>query len=130
MAKKGTNKPTHKPVPNRNTNGPGVEAERSDKTAGAVKTVFVKKYANILVPALIAIITFLFYKASLNNQFTNWDDPSYINDNPLIKDISGHGLKNIFSTSIMGNYHPLTILSYAIEYSKVGLDPWLYHLDS
>lgn len=30
----------------------------------------------------------------------------------------------------MGNYHPLTILSYAIEYSFVQLDPWLYHFDS
>ncbi len=30
----------------------------------------------------------------------------------------------------MGNYHPLTILSYALEYSYVSFEPWLYHFDS
>lgn len=78
----------------------------------------------------IALLTWLFYKVSLQNQLTNWDDPGYIRDNALIKDISAQGLKEIFSTPIMGNYHPLTILSYAIEYSFVRLEPWLYHLDS
>ncbi|GAA4463192.1 tetratricopeptide repeat protein [Nemorincola caseinilytica] len=79
---------------------------------------------------IIALLTFTFYKASLQNLLTNWDDPGYIRDNALIKDLSAQGLKNIFSTAIMGNYHPLTILSYAIEYSFVRLDPWLYHLDN
>jgi protein O-mannosyl-transferase len=78
----------------------------------------------------IAAVTWLFYKVCLNNQFTNWDDPGYIKDNALIKDISSEGLKNIFSNSVMGNYHPLTILTYAVEYSYVRLQPWLYHLDS
>lgn len=91
---------------------------------------FVKRNINILLPILIAILTWLFYKTCLENQLTNWDDPGYIKDNALIKDISSEGLKNIFTTSTMGNYHPLTILSYALEYSFVRLDPWLYHLDS
>jgi len=79
---------------------------------------------------IIALLTFLFYKVSLENLITNWDDPGYIRDNALIKDLSAAGLKNILSTAIMGNYHPLTILTYAIEYSFVRLDPWLYHLDN
>lgn len=84
----------------------------------------------LLLAAGIALITWVFYSVCLDNQLTNWDDPGYIRDNPLIKDLSGEGLKQIFSTAVMGNYHPLTILSYAIEYSFVRLDPWLYHLDS
>ncbi len=91
---------------------------------------FFQRNFNILLPVAIAIITWIFYKTCLENQLTNWDDPGYIKDNALIKDLSGEGLKNIFTTSTMGNYHPLTILSYAIEYSYVRLDPWLYHLDS
>jgi protein O-mannosyl-transferase len=78
----------------------------------------------------IALLTWLFYKVSLDNLITNWDDPGYVRDNALIKDLSAEGIKNIFSTPIMGNYHPLTILSYALEYSYAGLTPWLYHLDS
>jgi tetratricopeptide (TPR) repeat protein len=86
--------------------------------------------AQVITAAAIAIVTFLFFKVCFDNQLTNWDDPGYIRDNRLIKDISTEGLKNIFSTSVMGNYHPLTILTYAIEYSFVGLDPWLYHVTS
>jgi tetratricopeptide (TPR) repeat protein len=83
-----------------------------------------------LIAGIISLITWFFYRVCLDNQLTNWDDPGYIRDNALIKDISGEGLNRIFSTPIMGNYHPLTILSYAIEYSYVRLEPWLYHLDS
>jgi tetratricopeptide (TPR) repeat protein len=91
---------------------------------------FIKRNINLLLPIALAVVTWLFYRACLDNQLTNWDDPGYIKDNALIKDISSEGLNNIFTTSTMGNYHPLTILSYAIEYSFVRLDPWLYHLDS
>ncbi len=83
-----------------------------------------------VIAGAVALLTWLFYKVSLQNQLTNWDDPGYIRDNALIKDITAQGLRQIFTTPIMGNYHPLTILSYAIEYSFVRLEPWLYHLDS
>ncbi len=86
-----------------------------------------------LIAGGIALLTWLFFKVCLDNQITNWDDPGYIKDNPLIKDVSAEGIKNIFSTSVMGNYHPLTILSYAIEYSYVQLKQefyYVYHRDS
>lgn len=80
----------------------------------------------------IVVTTMLFLKISLLNQFTNWDDPGYVLNNPLIKDISSEGIKNIFSWSnpVMGNYHPLTILTYALDYAKAGLDPYHYHFQS
>jgi protein O-mannosyl-transferase len=91
---------------------------------------FYKRHFNLVLCGSVAIATWLFYQACIYNQFTNWDDPGYIKDNALIKDLSAEGLKNIFSTAIMGNYHPLTILSYAVEYSYVRLQPMLYHVDS
>jgi protein O-mannosyl-transferase len=93
---------------------------------------FLQKYAQPLIIAGISLLTFLFFRTIINNQFTNWDDLGYITGDLLIKDLSAEGIKNIFSTAhpVMGNYHPLTILLYAIEYSYVGLKPWLYHLDS
>jgi tetratricopeptide (TPR) repeat protein len=85
---------------------------------------------HMVVAGCIALITWLFFRVCLDNQLTNWDDPGYIRDNALIKSTTPEALKLIFSTPIMGNYHPLTILSYAIEYSYVRLEPWLFHLDS
>ena len=84
----------------------------------------------VAIVACIAVITWLFLSPCLDNQLTNWDDPGYIRDDAVIKNISWDGIMNIFSTSIMGNYHPLTILSYAIDYAAKGLDPYRYHLDS
>ncbi len=84
----------------------------------------------LLIAAGIGLVTWMFLKSCLVNQFTNWDDPGYIIANPLVKDLSVDGLESIFSTSVMGNYHPLTILTYALEYSFVQLEPWLYHFDS
>lgn len=83
-----------------------------------------------LIATGIAIITWLVLKVCLDNQFTDWDDAGYIVNNPIVRDISPAGLKAIFSEPVMGNYHPLTILGYAIEYSLVELEPWLYHADS
>ncbi|MCW3123139.1 MAG: hypothetical protein JWQ38_2631 [Flavipsychrobacter sp.] len=107
------------------------------KTAGAKNSALstgfsgeLKQSTHLLIMAGIAIICWLFLKACLNNQFTNWDDSGYIQDNVFIKDLSATGIKAIFTHQVMGNYHPLTILSYAIEYSFVALEPWLYYFDN
>jgi protein O-mannosyl-transferase len=86
--------------------------------------------AHALIMAGITILAWLVLSPCLGNQFTNWDDPGYIQDNPLVKDLSLAGLKAIGSSSVMGNYAPLTVLSYAIEYGFVRLAPWLYHFDN
>ena len=85
---------------------------------------------HLLIVLGIAIITWLCLKVCLGNQLGVWDDIPYIRENRLVKDISWEGIKAIFSTPSMGNYHPLTILSFAIEYSFVQLEPWLYHFDN
>ncbi len=76
--------------------------------------------------ALVAVVWW-FLRGCLDAQFTGWDDPGYVNENPLIKDLSWEGVRNIFSKPVMGNYHPLTILSYALDYSAAGLEPFRYH---
>jgi protein O-mannosyl-transferase len=80
----------------------------------------------------IAIVTFLSYSACLDNQLTNWDDLGYIISDRFIKNDTLDGYLHIFSwdCQVMGNYHPLTILFYAFEYTYKGLQPFIYHLDS
>ncbi|MCD6010484.1 MAG: hypothetical protein K0Q79_346 [Flavipsychrobacter sp.] len=89
-----------------------------------------KPLPHLLIISFIAIVTWLFLKTCLDNDIATWDDTPYIRENALVKDLSWEGIKHIFSTPSMGNYHPLTILSYAIEYSFVQLEPWLYHFDN
>ena len=92
----------------------------------------INKYAQLFIITGIALVTFLFYITILDNKLTNWDDLGYIISDSLIRDISWKGIKAIFSihNSVMGNYHPLTILLYAIEYHYKGVEPFIYHFDS
>lgn len=84
----------------------------------------------LLIAAGIAVVTWFVLSPCLNNQFTDWDDAGYFVNNPIVRDISADGLKKIFSEPVMGNYHPFTMLTYALEYNAVELEPSLYHIDS
>jgi protein O-mannosyl-transferase len=78
------------------------------------------------VPAILAALIFVSYIPVWQNEFV-WDDKPYIMVNDLVKNFN---LKGIFTEFVVGNYHPLTVLSYAIEYALVKEQTWLYHLDN
>ncbi len=79
------------------------------------------------LPTVIAI-TFLCFFPSLQDKFTNLDDTNYILDNPVVKNINAEDLKAIFSEQFVGNYQPLTMLSYMLDYKFFGTNPFGYHL--
>lgn len=85
----------------------------------------------ILLPILI-LITVAIYFRSLNNKFTIWDDDVYITENPDIRTLHGDSIvytvQKTFKTYVVGNYHPLTMLTYCLEYQKFKLRPKPYHL--
>lgn len=91
------------------------------------------KKPSLLIPALVAVailvITYFSFSPSLNCEFTNWDDPRYVLENPLLKSTSTENIKTIFKTKEVSlNYHPLTIISLAFDYSKGKYDkPEVYH---
>ena len=91
-----------------------------------------KKSTDRLWLSGILVLTFLAFSPSLFNEFVNWDDYAYIVDNPIIRSLSAENIQFIFNTNtfVVGNYHPLTVLSYALEYSLFKLDPLYYHLDN
>lgn len=73
------------------------------------------------------LAVFLSYWLIRNLEFLSWDDNVYVYENPLVRNLSWTGIQDIFRNFVMGNYHPLVILSYALEYSIVGIKPNLYH---
>lgn len=73
-------------------------------------------------------VTLVILWPTINNGWTNWDDQFYVLHNPLIRDISINWLQETFSTlQVQGIYHPLTILSYTLDYAIAGLEPDVYH---
>jgi len=81
---------------------------------------------------LILLATYLTLSPVLENGFTNWDDPKYILDNHIIKDLSWERTQSIFldKDRKSGLYAPLTYLSWAVEFHYVRLEPYLYHLNN
>ncbi|HZV44476.1 MAG TPA: tetratricopeptide repeat protein, partial [Saprospiraceae bacterium] len=76
--------------------------------------------------APVLAFTFVLYLPMFKNGFTNWDDVLYVTSNPLLKNLNAEGLKAIFSTPVVSNYHPLTILSLALNYQAGELSPTSY----
>jgi tetratricopeptide (TPR) repeat protein len=81
---------------------------------------------------LILVCTLLIsaglYLTTFPREFTNWDDPEYIVNNPLIRSLSLQKLNRIITEPYFANYAPLTLLSYALDYSLWKLNPVGYHL--
>lgn len=84
------------------------------------KTIF-------LILAGIFVLTLMAYLPALKNGFILWDDPEYVTQSPHIQEINP---KKVFSEFYFSNYHPLTLLSYSLEYRFFKLNPFNYHLDN
>ena len=61
---------------------------------------FLMKNKELLLLALVLIITIFIYYPALRNNFTNWDDNDYITDNQYIKAISPANLEHIFTKPV------------------------------
>ncbi|MBK6485050.1 MAG: tetratricopeptide repeat protein [Chitinophagaceae bacterium] len=98
-----------------------VEKSVGAKPATSISSPNSKTWIYLLTIILATVIVF---GPSINNQWTNWDDESYVLKNPLV---TGFDIKGIFKEEVMGNYHPVTIFTLAIEYSLFKDDASGYH---
>lgn len=74
------------------------------------------------------LITIAVHMFMLRNGFTYYSDDTYILLNPIVKHVSFENLKLIFQCYFDGHYHPLTLLSLAINYAISGDQAWSYNL--
>jgi protein O-mannosyl-transferase len=81
----------------------------------------------LLAIGLVLLVTAIAHCPSLKNGFV-WDDEGYILRNHYIQHMSLKNVWAILTTPIMGNYHPLTLISFAWEYLFFKFDPMPYHL--
>lgn len=72
--------------------------------------------------------TLMIYLPALQNGFVNFDDNIYVYENALIRTLDWEFIKSSFFGFYYLNWHPLTMISYAVDYSFWGLDPFGYHL--
>ena len=77
--------------------------------------------------SIIFIVTSISFYPSLNNGFTNWDDETHVVDNSSIKTLTWKTVADLPASLLIGNYIPLTALTYMLEYRFVRLNPFVYH---
>lgn len=82
--------------------------------------------SRILPAVLTAAVTFLVYLPSLKGAFLNFDDWLYYED----PHITAFSLTKAFTETVASNWHPLTVISYALDYNLWGLDPYWFHLEN
>jgi len=85
------------------------------------------KQVQITILVFILLVTIYVFGAVKGHGFV-WDDFEYIVSNPYITTLSFQGLGKIFSSFYSANYHPLTTLSWALEYHFAGLNAAVYHI--
>jgi protein O-mannosyl-transferase len=81
-----------------------------------------------LMPMLVMLVTALAFLPVLSNNFVNWDDDKILTENPDYRGLGWQQIGWMFSTLLMGHYHPLTWISFALDYSIWGMNPFGYHL--
>lgn len=79
-----------------------------------------------LFTAIVFIISISFFPL-FSAGFLDWDDLDYIKNNPSVKSVSFSNIKAFFTKSYLGNYHPLTMLSYLFDYSIGNGQAFVFH---
>ncbi|MFA5147297.1 MAG: tetratricopeptide repeat protein [Candidatus Omnitrophota bacterium] len=77
---------------------------------------------------VVLVLTAAAFLPSLSNGFVDFDDPSYVINNTLIRSFSPANLDRIFRSAFVGCYCPLAVISYSAEYRLFGLNAFFYHL--
>lgn len=76
----------------------------------------------------ILLITAICFVPSLYNGWVNWDDPAYVLSNPLVVSDSIQWSAIFQKDQVLGIYHPITLISYGVDYQIWEFNSFGYHL--
>lgn len=76
----------------------------------------------------VLLLVPLLYLPALRCGFVHIDDPEYVLNNPLIRQLDLGTVISAFTQTPVGWWMPLTWISFAIDYRFWGLNPSGYHL--
>jgi len=89
--------------------------------------IVMKCRPHVVFVLLLAITAAAIYGRILGHEFlSNWDDNKYVLENPDVQGISWFHVKTVFTRYYSGNYAPVQMLSYMLDYALWGLWPGGY----
>jgi len=82
----------------------------------------------LVVASVVAAVTFLVFTGALRNDFLNYDDDTYVTNNPRVRSLTWESTLALFTESRFRSYTPLTFLSHGIDHAVWGMTPAGHHL--
>src|SRR5215471_11202698 len=77
---------------------------------------------DLLILLGLAAVTFAIYAQVIGHHFITFDDPTYIEENPMVnRGVTLDGLTWAFTTFHSGNWHPLTWIAHMIDSQLFGM---------
>ncbi len=76
---------------------------------------------------LLIAAVLLAYSKVFGAGFMSWDDIDYIFNTPDITGFTAEHFNNWWTEFYIGNYQPLPMMSYALDYALGGKEPFIYH---
>ncbi|HEY3226908.1 MAG TPA: tetratricopeptide repeat protein, partial [Planctomycetota bacterium] len=80
------------------------------------------------LPAGIFLASFLAFLPALGGGFLNWDDNLVLVNHEAWRGLAWDQVSWMFTTFHAGHYHPLTWLTFGLDYTLWGMNPFGYHL--
>jgi protein O-mannosyl-transferase len=78
--------------------------------------------------ALLALAALTAYFNILSNDFVRYDDPPYITENThVLAGLTWDSIRYAFSSVVVANYHPVTMLSHMLDVTFFGINPAAHH---
>ncbi len=69
---------------------------------------------------ILVIATLIAYVGAFKNGFVEWDDQHYVTNNALVLNPTGANIKTLMGRIVALNYHPITMLSLALNVILFG----------
>lgn len=83
----------------------------------------------LLIFVFLTVITLAAFSQVLKHEFVNYDDQTYVVDNPHVREgLTAEGFIWAFTSVRASNWHPITWLSHMLDCSLYGLKPLGHHL--
>ena len=76
----------------------------------------------------LATVTVLVFSPALRNGFVQWDDYTNLIANPHYRGLGWTQIRWMFGSILMGHYIPITWLTFGLDYTLWGMNPFGYHL--
>ncbi len=90
-----------------------------------------QKYDKLAICGLLIVLTLVAFGPVLRNDFTNYDDHTYVSANRHVqRGLSVETVRWAFTTTRAANWHPLTWLSHTLDWDLYGAHPRGHHLTS